>query len=143
MPPIWLLISLIAMTALHYLMPVRTIVPPPLHWGGAVLIVGGVMLVGGPARMFSRAKTTIVPFNESSALVTSGPYRFTRNPIYVGMTSVLAGFAILFGSLTPWLVVPMFVLLIDRVFIAREERMLQKTFSEEYEDYCCRVRRWI
>jgi len=142
-PPFWLLFSLLLMTALHFFVPIQTLVPTPFRLAGLALVVLGVSLVIWPARLFAKSKTTIKPFHESSALVTTGPYRFSRNPIYVGMALALLGCAVLFGSLAPLLVVPLFVLLIDRVFIAGEERMLQATFADDYAEYCRRVRRWI
>lgn len=142
-PPVWVAVSLMVMTGLHLYVPIREIVPSPVRFGGLVLIVLGLSLVVWPARMFARLKTTIRPFEESSALVTAGPYRVTRNPIYLGMTALLLGSAILFGSLAPFLVVPLFVALIDRVFIIGEEGMLRATFAEDYDEYCRQVRRWI
>lgn len=106
-------------------------------------MVVGLSLVLWPARLFSLAKTTIKPFSESSSLVTTGPFRLSRNPIYVGMVIVLLGVAIRLGSLTPFAVIPFFVLFINRAFIVHEERMLLDTFGEEYEAYCRGVRRWI
>jgi protein-S-isoprenylcysteine O-methyltransferase Ste14 len=143
LPPLWLFASLLVMTALHFVIPAWAVVPRPYNFGGAVPIVIGLSLVGWPALMFRRARTTIKPFRESTTLITSGPFRFSRNPIYVGLVLVLLGFAILLGSLTPFVVVPMFAILIDRVFIVREERMLSEAFPDDYEDYCRRVRRWI
>ena len=142
-PPFWLLLSLLLMTALHFCVPIQTIVPAPFHLVGAGLVVLGVLLVLWPARLFAKSKTTIKPFHESSTLVTSGPYRFSRNPIYGGMALALWGCAVLFGTLAPMLVVPLFVLLIDRVFIVGEERMLQAAFADDYTEYCRRVQRWI
>jgi len=142
-PPLWAFISVLAMTALHFFLPVRMVVPRPFSYGGAALIVMGLSLVGWPALMFRRAKTPIRPFLESTSLVTGGPYRVSRNPMYLGMVLFLLGAAFLFGSLTPLLIVPIFVLIIDRVFIRGEQQMLQVMFGDEYERYRLRVRRWI
>ena len=73
----------------------------------------------------------------------SGPYRFTRNPMYLGMTTALTGVAILLGTLTPFLLIPLFAAWIDFRFISREETMLVGTFGEEYERFRREVRRWI
>ncbi len=143
LPPIWVLISLAVMATLHVYFPGGQLIPEPYNLCGIALVVIGMSLIVWPALMFWRARTTIRPFHESSALVTSGPFRGSRNPIYVGMVLGLIGAAILFGSLTPPLVVPVFTLLIDRVFIVPEERMLSAKFAGEYDRYCQRVRRWI
>lgn len=142
-PPFWVLISVVLMTTLDRYAPLQTIIPSPFEMGGVAFMVVGLSLVLWPARLFSLAKTTIKPFSESSSLVTTGPFRLSRNPIYVGMVIVLLGVAIRLGSLTPFAVIPFFVLFINRAFIVHEERMLLDTFGEEYEAYCRGVRRWI
>ena len=142
-PPLWVFVSVMLMTALHFFLPVWIVVLAPFNYGGAALIVLGVSLVGWPALMFRRAKTPIRPFRESTSLITSGPYRVSRNPIYLGMVLFLIGVALVLGSLTPMFVVPVFALMIDRVFIRGEQQMLHETFGDEYARYCLRVRRWI
>ena len=142
-PPFWVLISVVLMTALDRYAPLQSIIPPPFERGGVAFMVVGLLLVLWSARLFSQAKTTIKPFSVSSSLVTSGPFRLSRNPIYVGMVIVLLGVAIRLGSLPPFAVIPFFVLLINRAFIVHEERMLLDTFGKEYEAYCRGVRRWI
>lgn len=142
-PPIWLLISLLSMMVLHLYIPVRGIVPVPFNLGGLAFVVVSLLFFGKTVRRFLRARTTIIPFRESSTLITTGMFRFSRNPIYLSMVLLLLGVAVLFGSVTPFSVVVAFAVLIDRVFIAGEERMLRTTFADEYETYCRRVRRWI
>jgi protein-S-isoprenylcysteine O-methyltransferase Ste14 len=90
-----------------------------------------------------KAKTTVKPFEESSALVTSGVYRISRHPMYFGFVLILMGLAVMLGSLMPFLVIPVFAILIDTVFIRVEERMLEDKFGRAWLDYQRRVRRWI
>jgi len=142
-PPFWLLLTILLMTALHFAAPVCQIIPMPINLSGSAMIVIGLLLFGSAVRMIVLARTTIKPFQESSALITTGPFRWSRNPIYLGMVLLLLGIAVLFGSLTPFPVVALFAFLIDRVFIKGEEQMLHATFTGEYADYCRRVRRWI
>ncbi len=92
---------------------------------------------------FRRAKTTLRPFEPSSALLTTGPYRISRNPIYLAMTLVLISLALGLGNLTPLFLPVLFTLTIDRLFVRHEERMLVASFGVQYEDYCARVRRWL
>ena len=80
-PPFWVLVSVVLMTCLHKYAPVLTIVPESLEVAGVVLMVIGLLLVVWPALLFSKAQTTIKPFSESSSLITSGPFRLSRNPI--------------------------------------------------------------
>jgi len=143
MPPVYLLTAIAAMMLLHYLFPGRQLLNAPWRWAGLAPIAAGVGLVLWVARLFSRRKTTIKPGDVSSALVTDGPFRISRNPIYVGMTTILVGVAVSLGSLTPWLVVPLFVALVGRNVIAVEEAILAETFGDQYAHYRARVRRWI
>ncbi|MEE8233425.1 MAG: isoprenylcysteine carboxylmethyltransferase family protein, partial [Gammaproteobacteria bacterium] len=95
------------------------------------------------ALYFKKSGTAIRPFETSTVLVKGGPYRFTRNPMYLGMVLILIGMAIYLGSLTPWFVIPVFFLIIQEWFIKYEEPFLENTFGKEYQDYKTKVRRWI
>ncbi|MEA2735007.1 MAG: hypothetical protein QOE14_1458 [Humisphaera sp.] len=143
LPPVWFAISLVAMAALHVIAPIAGIIPSRWNWIGVPLIVGGVVVTISGVRLFLRHRTGIIPFSPSTSLVTSGPYRFTRNPMYVGMVLALAGVAVTLGTLAPWVVIPIFAWWIRRRFIAHEETMMAETFGEEYVQYKRRVRRWM
>ena len=143
MPPVYLLVAILGMIALHYLFPVRQLIEGPWRWAGLGLIVAGVGLVVWVARIFKKRSTTIRPGDVSSRLVTDGPFRISRNPIYLGMVCVLAGIAIALGSLTPWLVIPVFIGVLTRNIIPVEEQMLEEAFGEDYLRYRATVRRWI
>ncbi len=143
LPPAWFLIATLLMAVLHFSLPVYVVFPTPINLYGLAFGIAGLLIFGGAVRCVVRAKTTIKPFQESSVLISTGPFRISRNPIYLGMALLLLGVAILFGSLTPLLVIPVFILLIDRVFICSEQHMLHATFGDEYTEYCHRVRRWI
>ena len=142
-PPIYLAAALASMLALHYWAPLAAWVPAAGRWVGVGLAVASLTLVISSAGLFRRAGTPAFPFKRSTALVTGGAYRFTRNPMYLGMAGALVGVAIYLGSASPWLPIPIFVLLIDRRFIRPEERFLEILFGEEYRAYRSRVRRWI
>jgi protein-S-isoprenylcysteine O-methyltransferase Ste14 len=142
-PPVWVLLTLLASVALHHWLPLWQLVRAPWSYGGAVLIVLGVLL-GAPAVLaFRRAQTPLVPFERSTALVTGGPFRFTRNPMYSGMVLMVLGVATLLGSLGAYLPIPLFVWIIQKNFIEGEERFLTELFGEQYLAYQRRVRRWI
>ena len=85
----------------------------------------------------------IKPFKRSSVLVTTGPYRYSRNPMYLGLVLILIGIAILQGSISPVLVIPVFIWLITNNIIKKEEKMLEETFGDAYLEYKKQVRRWI
>jgi len=142
-PPVYLLLAVILMIALDRLLPLRRVVPSGVRPIGVALLVLGLVLNVWAAGLFARAGTAIKPLQPSTALVTHGPFRMSRNPMYLGMAVMLVGVAMLLGSLTPFVVVPAFVLLIERRFIRREEAMLDGTFGAAYAEYKRRVRRWI
>ena len=105
-----------------------------LAWAGLTVASVGI---------FRRSRTSIVPIRPATALVISGPYRFTRNPMYVGLAVLTVSFSLFTENW--WPIVLLFpVLLVVRVFvIAPEERYLQRRFGSEYTDYTRRVRRWL
>jgi protein-S-isoprenylcysteine O-methyltransferase Ste14 len=94
---------------------------------------------------FRRLRTTVNPLrpNKASALVTSGVYKVTRNPMYVGMTLLLTAWAVHLSALWPFIGPALFVVYISRFQIQAEERVLRGLFGQEYADYAARVRRWL
>ena len=142
-PPVYLAISIISMIALHFIWPEKQLIHWPWRAIGIPLIPLGFVLPVWADRLFKKAGTTIKPFHESSAIITSGPYRFTRNPIYLGLAVMLLGIAISLGTLLPFFVIPFFVIIINVRVIPVEEQMLRETFGQQYTEYCKKVRRWI
>ena len=142
-PPIWLLLGLITIFVCneYYPGPRFTSLVAQLV-GGVIIIIGLLLLVSANGR-FSRAGTGVIPFRNVSALVTDGIYRYTRNPMYVGMVAVLLGCAITVGASTALLVPPVFAVIVEMRFIRPEEAMLRELFQEHYRAYCSQVRRWL
>ena len=118
--------------------------PVPALLAGALLTLG-VTLNLLPKLAFRRARTTVNPLrpSASSALVTHGVYRYTRNPMYLGQAIVLAGAMLYLQNPVAWLAVPLFVLYITRLQIVPEERVLSPRFPEAYALFRQRVRRWL
>jgi protein-S-isoprenylcysteine O-methyltransferase Ste14 len=137
------LVSLLAMGFFHQVAPGAYIIQAPYRYGGIVLMVLSIGLILWAALLFKRAGTNIRPFLPSTALVLSGPYRFTRNPMYLGMAGTLLGAGVFMGSITPFVVIPAFMALITERFIVREEEKLEAAFGREYLDYKARVWRWL
>jgi len=143
LPPLLLLAALATMLALHMLLPLLLLPLFPWRAPGAVFGTAGVALVLWAGTIFTRVGTAIHPLARSSFLVRSGPFRFSRNPIYLGMVLILTGAALALGSATPWLIIPVFIGALARQVIAGEERKLTAEFGAEYLEYCTRVRRWL
>jgi protein-S-isoprenylcysteine O-methyltransferase Ste14 len=125
---------------------------PRLHvslaWRGpaaAVLIGAGVVLIAAARAALARADTTFSPVApaRSSSLVTTGVYRFTRNPMYAGMTIALVALAVLLSSPGAVALSVAFVAYIDRFQVRPEERVLRVLFGADYDAYRARVRRWV
>ena len=142
-PPVWLLLTLMAMVALHFALPVVRLIPAPYRDAGWLAVIAGVAVSAIAASAFRRAGTPVVPFERSTALVTDGLFRYTRNPMYLGLVLVLLGVAVALGTLGAFLPIPVFVWIIRKWFIEGEERFLTEIFGEEYRAYQRRVRRWL
>jgi protein-S-isoprenylcysteine O-methyltransferase Ste14 len=142
-PPLYFLVALALMAFFHRAAPLAQILEAPYRYAGIVLIALALGLAAWAAALFRRAGTNIRPYLPSSALVIAGPYRFTRNPMYLGMAGVLLGAAIYMGSITPFVVIPGFMALITERFIVAEEAKLEAAFGRDYLDYKARVRRWL
>ncbi len=126
-------------------MPFMQAIPFSARWSSLIFITAGLTLDFTSLFLFLRAKTTAHPFreNKAAALVTTGFYRYTRNPMYLGLLLLLIGWAIRMGSATPFLLLPLFVMVITSKQIIREEKALSKLFGEDYLIYKSRVRRWL
>jgi len=127
---------------LHFLLPIMQIIPSS-YSGGGLMILLGIAVVLWAAWLFNRAGTAIKPFEESTQMIVSGPYRWSRNPIYLGLVFILFGIGLALGTLSPFLVIPVFVWIIQKRFISHEEAMLEKRFCAAYAEYKKRIRRWL
>jgi protein-S-isoprenylcysteine O-methyltransferase Ste14 len=143
LPPVYFLSALLLMALLHQVLPLGQILFAPYRYAGIAVMALALGLVLWAALLFRRVRTGIVPFSPATSLVLAGPYRFTRNPMYLGMAGMLLGAAILLGSLSPFAIVPAFMALIAGRFIAPEEAMLERAFGQAYLDYKTKVRRWL
>jgi protein-S-isoprenylcysteine O-methyltransferase Ste14 len=110
---------------------------------GGVLFVVGAVIAGWSLLIFSKAGTTTVPGQLSVKLVTWGPYRFTRNPMYLGLTFAYLGEASLLKQVWPVLLLPFTLAYLNWTVIPVEETKLGDAFKDEYAEYRQRVRRWI
>lgn len=121
--------------------------PSPLshkaRFAGLPLIIGGLLLGGSAVRAQMQAGTSPDPNQPSNAIVQSGPYQVTRNPIYLSMGLLLSGMAFLLNAVWGLLLVPVFLLALDRGMVRREESYLERKFGGVYLQYKQQVRRWL
>ena len=142
-PPVYLLMANVLLLTMHFLLPVRQLIEGPCRLFGVVPCVAGIALGSWTIAKFRITQTTIRPGEVPRHLMTDGPFRFSRNPIYFGMVLLLAGQATVLGSLGPWVMIPLFIWIIRRNIIPVEEAILSGTFGDEYRQYQDRVRRWV
>ncbi len=142
-PPLWLLLALLAMGALHWWLPLATWLRRPWTLLGFVVIAMAVGLALSCWVRFRGARTGIRPFTPATTLVVRGPYRLTRNPMYVGLLGVCLGVAICLGTASPLLVPLLLFWLLDSRFVGREEVFLRKQFGAAFDAYSRNVRRWL
>jgi protein-S-isoprenylcysteine O-methyltransferase Ste14 len=110
---------------------------------GSILFAMGAVSAAWSWLIFHKARTTTIPGRASSKLVTWGPYRFSRNPMYVGLISVYLGEAWILNQIWPVLVLPLAISYINWVVVPVEEARLKEVFELQYQEYCARVRRWV
>jgi protein-S-isoprenylcysteine O-methyltransferase Ste14 len=110
---------------------------------GSFLILIGISIAYVGSNMFKAIGTTEMTFGQPSTLVTGGIYKITRNPMYLGLTQILIGTAIILSSITPFIIVIIFIVITNKVYIGYEEKVLEEKFGEEYVIYKTKVRRWI
>lgn len=142
-PPVWLLLAMVSMYLINGFAPGMTVFPDAFMPLGQAFILGGFTLAFYVVRQFRRAGTPLKPFTPVKAMVTDGPFRYSRNPVYLGMFLMLAGWGVYLGGLMPWLVVAAFVWAIRRFWVLPEERQMERTMGEAYLRYKQEVRRWL
>ena len=143
LPPVYFLAAMLVMSGLHFLLPIRHVLSGFWAYLGGTVIGASVVLAVVSAGLFDQHGTTIKPFEESTTLVITGPFKYSRNPMYLGLVGILVGLAFVLGTATPVVVIPVFVWLITRRFIVVEEAALAARFGDQYAAYKARVRRWL
>lgn len=141
-PPVWLVGFVILLRIQSRLLPVGGFGEIGSVLGRALCVVGIVLMLTAIFWM-ARAHTTIIPHQAPQALVTTGPFALSRNPIYLGDTLVLAGVGLLFHAMSVILLLPLFIFVINRRFILPEEARLKAVFGHSFAEWAARVRRWI
>lgn len=146
-PPVVFALAALAMLGLDRIVAGPMLATGPARTAAEALAVALALAALGLAvaalRAFRRAGTGPEPWASPSALVTRGPYRFSRNPMYLALLLLLVALALALGSLAAALVLPAFVVGVDRLFIRREERLLADRFGADFARWRARVRRWL
>lgn len=131
------------MFLLDRFLPCVKIIASPYNLAGMLLILPGLGFTIEGVRLIRRAATTLHTFKQPLKLITEGPYRYTRNPIYLGLLLCLIGLWLILGTLSPLFCVATFFVVSNNWYIPFEEKMLATRFGTTYLSYQSRVRRWI
>lgn len=142
-PPMVFLGYLIGALILNWAVPIHVPLSTALKGIGGLAAVGGLLLAGAAVSRMIKAHTSPDPHQPTTALVTDGPYRFTRNPIYLGFFLIYLGFTLLAGTLWGLLLSPFLMATIIRSVVHPEEEYLGRKFREQYKEYSTRVRQWL
>jgi protein-S-isoprenylcysteine O-methyltransferase Ste14 len=142
-PPVLFVSAILIGVALQIMWPIPLWKALPVRIAGGALVMLGFTMLATAFRAMGRAGTNVHPGKPSTAIVSDGPYRFTRNPIYAGNTLVYIGLSLIFNVFWPLVSLVPFFILLDWGVVRREERYLEAKFGWDYSDYKARVRRWI
>ena len=142
-PPLWGLGFLLLAVLLDRLVPVAAFGGWWSALAGAALIGGSAALIAWSAATFRRGETPIMPRRKPTALLTTGPFGLSRNPIYLGMLGIVAGAGLMLGSLGALVPAAFYWAVLRYRFIAGEEFHIRRNFGAEWDDYAARVRRWF
>jgi protein-S-isoprenylcysteine O-methyltransferase Ste14 len=133
------------MWLLNRYLPIIELISTPWNKIGFALIIAGLCSDGTSLIQFFSAHTTVNPLHpeRTEKLVKTGTYRFTRNPMYVGLLLLLTGWGVLLGSLSPFIMLPVFIWVMTIGQIIPEEKILEQKFGQQYLDYKLAVKRWL
>jgi protein-S-isoprenylcysteine O-methyltransferase Ste14 len=142
-PPLIYIVIFLAGFLLQMVRPLPAIWPVSGRIAGAVLLLIGAVISAWSMRLFCRSGTNMLPIKPTTALVAQGPYRFTRNPMYLGVVSAYLGVSLLLLLIWPLVLLPVLIAALNRLVIRQEEEYLEGKFGGEYVNYKARVPRWL
>ncbi|HRF07498.1 MAG TPA: isoprenylcysteine carboxylmethyltransferase family protein [Xanthobacteraceae bacterium] len=142
-PPLLLVAGIAFGALLGTLLPIPVVIPAPLQLAGFVLLAIGITLDISAIIWMARLGTNILPHKAAGALLTSGPFRLSRNPIYLGNTLTLAAMGLAFANLWFAVLAAFMAVLLHRLAILREEAHLAARFGKAWDDYAARTPRWL
>ena len=143
LPPTYFIILLLLSIGLHFVFPIKKIIFPPYTYLGFILIIFGGIINIWTDLLLKKRRTTVKPYEDPTYLITSGPFRISRNPQYLGFTTILLGIAVSHGTIITFLPPIIFVVLMELIFIPFEEKNLERIFGKEYIEYKNRVGRLL
>lgn len=147
-PPLWFISFVIIALIAHYRIPAAHVFEIPhttlTTVAAAIIVIGSWGITLRASNIFALEKTEILPASPANrVLITRGPYRFSRNPMYLGMVTMLLGLGLYFGTLPMFIAAVAHFLVMNFIFIPFEEEKMARQFGVAYEDYKKNVRKWL
>jgi protein-S-isoprenylcysteine O-methyltransferase Ste14 len=142
-PPLILAAAALAGMVLRHVWPMSFWPGNHVRAPAMVCFAAAISLAGAALGRFWHVRTTVMPHHNTTALVTTGVFRFTRNPLYFSLGLLLLGTAFALNSLAMLVMIGPWAVVMRYGVIAREERYLERKFGDDYRSYCCRVNRWL
>jgi len=142
-PPTYLFLTVLSVILLHFLLPFKKVIFYPWNLLGIILLFIGIIINILADNEFKKQKTTVKSFEESTALITNGVFKLSRNPMYLGFSLIIIGITIFMGSISSYSVIIIFIFIMQKKFIIIEERMLAHKFGIKWLEYKQKVRQWI
>jgi len=142
-PPIYFLAGLVVMILLNSFVPIGRWLYYPWRYLGIIIIALGFSLSAGSGIFFRKLGTNPRPGTRATLIVTKGAFKHTRNPMYLGLITMLIGASILLGTFSPLIVIPIIFLILHTKFVLREEQWMEEWFGEPYLEYKNKTPRWL
>lgn len=142
-PPYIAFLLLFLSWLFDYLFPQSRFIYGKYKYIGILIFIFGLSITFSSFYLFKKNKTPLMPGQKPTFMVAAGPYKFTRNPMYLGVTIALLGAAIYIGNLLSFFAPIIFLLVMNYYFVPFEEKLLEKIFGKQYLNYKKKVRRWI
>lgn len=143
LPPTYFFICLVIAVLLHFFLPITQLINYPVNWSGLLFILAGGILNIWADRLFKKNNTAVKPDETPTSFIKNGPFRFSRNPMYLGMVLLLLGIGLVLGSASSFLGAILFIAAMELRFIRQEEKIMAEIFGDEFETYKKKVARWI
>jgi protein-S-isoprenylcysteine O-methyltransferase Ste14 len=142
-PPVFFLGAVITMILLNLFAPIGRWLDYPWRYFGIIVIILGFSLSLGSGIFFRKLGTNPRPGSKANLIVTKGPFKYTRNPMYLGLITMLIGISILLGTFSPFIVIPILFLILHNQFVLREEKWMEEWFGESFLEYKRKTPRWL
>jgi len=142
-PPLYFLAGLIVMVVLNSIAPIGRWIHYPWRYIGIIFIAAGIFLSIGSGMLFRKLGTNPTPGTRANLIVNKGAFRYTRNPMYLGLIVTLTGTSILLGTISPLFVIPIVFFILHTQFVLREEKWMEEWFGQPYLDYKSKTPRWF